>query len=249
VLPLSRLIPVLVMSFAILSGGALAAGDKALRVAVLENSPPMAYRDTHGELTGFSIGIMRALCEEMRASCEYHVTTLDEVVDALAAGFYDIAAVSLLETPERRVRVLFAKPYFRSISLWFARPGVLPGQSGTRVAVVHGSAQERYVLAHAWSSVGVRTNGELAEPLRAGLAQAAVVPMSSAINLMKLPEFRELGLISTVMPDPELGGDASFAIAPARPELKEQMDAALERIKRNGTYDRINSLFLPFRIN
>jgi ABC-type amino acid transport substrate-binding protein len=252
--PLSHLLAVFVISFAILSGGVLAAGvpqagNRPLRVAVLENSPPMAYRDARGELTGFSIGIMRALCEEMRASCEYHVTTLDEVVDALAAGFYDIAAVSLLETPERRAKVLFAKPYFRSISLWFARPGVLPGQPGMRVAVVHGSAQERYVQARGWELLAVRTNGELAEPLRAGLAQAAVVPMSSAINLMKLPEFRELGLSSTVMPDPELGGDASFAIAPARPDLKEQMDAALERIKRNGTYDRVNSLFLPFRIN
>jgi ABC-type amino acid transport substrate-binding protein len=31
--------------------------------------------------------------------------------------------------------------------------------------------------------------------------------------------------------------------------LKEQIDAALDRIKRNGTYDRINSRFLPFRVN
>jgi len=249
VLPLSRLFLVVLFCSALLPGGARAAGDKALRVAVLENSPPMAFRDARGELTGFSIGIMRALCEEMRVSCEYHVTTLDEVVDATAAGTYDIAAVSLLDTPERRSRVLFAKPYFRSISLWFARPGITPGQSGVRVAVVHGSAQERYVRGRGWDSLGVRTNGELGEPLRNGTAQAAIIPMSSALNLMKKPEFRELGLLSTVMPEPELGGDASFAIAPGRPELKEQMDAALDRIKRNGTYDRVNSLFLPFRVN
>lgn len=46
----------------------------------------------------------------------------------------------------------------------------------------------------------------------------------------------------------ELSG-FSLGIAPRRPELKEQIDAALERIKRNGTYDRINSQFLPFRVN
>jgi ABC-type amino acid transport substrate-binding protein len=66
---------------------------------------------------------------------------------------------------------------------------------------------------------------------------------------MKKPEFQQLELKSSVMNEAELSGDASFGISPRRPELKEQIDAALERIKRNGTYDRINSQFLPFRVN
>jgi len=246
---LTRLFFAFLLSAMALPGVGRAAGERVLRVAVLENSPPMAYRDAKGGLTGFSIAIMGLLCEEMRVSCEYHVTTLDDIVDAVAAGEYDVAAVSLLDTPERRAKLLFAKPYFRSLSLWFAKPGLQPGQSGFRIAVVHGSAQERFVRARGWDLVGVRTNGELAEPIRAGLAQAAIIPMSSALNLMKMPEFRDLGLVSTVMHESELGGDASFGISPARPELKEQIDAALERIKRNGAYDRVNSKFLPFRIN
>ncbi len=224
-----------------------AAGDKAVRVAMLENSPPMAYRDSKGELTGFSVMIMHALCEEMR--CAYQVTTLDRVLDEVAAGEVDIGAASLLETPERRARVIFAKPYFRSISLWFAKNGVLPGQAGVRVAVVRGSAQERFVRGKGWEMVPVKTNGDLAEPLAAGIAQAAIIPMSTGLGLMNRPDFRQLGLSSTVMNEAELGGDVSFIISPRSPELKEQMDAALDRIKRNGTYDRINSQFLPFRVN
>lgn len=231
------------------AGYAPAADNVPLRVAVLENSPPMAYRDAQGALTGFSVEIIRALCEEMRVTCAYQLTTLDSVLDDVASGNVDIAAVSLLDTPERRARVIFAKPYFRSMSLWFARPGVVPGAPGIRVAVVRGSAQERFARQQNWDLVGVRTNGELAEPLQAGIAQAAIIPMSTALGLMKAPEFRQLGLNSTVMSEAELGGDASFGISPRRPELKEQIDAALERIKRNGTYDRINSRFLPFRIN
>lgn len=232
-----------------LFSAAYAANGKALRVAVLENAPPMAYRDANGTLTGFSVEIMRALCEEMRVTCAYQVTTLDNVVDELAAGDIDIAAVSLLETPERRSRILFAKPYFRSLSLWFAPPNVIPGQAGVRVAVLRGSAQERFVRKWGWEHVGVRTNGELVEPLKAGVAQAAIVPMSTGLGLMQRPDFRQLGLVSTVMNEPELGGDAAFGISPRRPELKAQIDAALERIKRNGKYDHVNSKFLPFRVN
>ena len=230
---------------------AATAGDERtiVRVAVLDNSPPMAFRDAQGELTGFSVAMIRILCEEMKINCVLQATSIERVLDQVAAGEVDIGAVSLLETPERRARVIFAKPYFRSISLWFAKPGVLPTQSGVRVAVVHGSAQERYALGKAWNVVTVHSNGDLGEPLVAGKAQAAIIPMATGLSLMKRPDFSNLGLVTTVMNEPELTGDTSFIISPRFPELKAQMDMALDRIKRNGVYDRINSQFLPFRVN
>ncbi len=225
------------------------AAAPALRILVLESAPPMSFRDADGRLTGFSIEIARALCAEMRARCDFEVTTLSQVLDLLSGGAGDIAAVSLLDTPERRQRILFAQPYFRSRTLWFARPGVQPGQAGIRVAVVRGSAQDRYALAHGWETVGVPTNGELGEPVLAGIAQAALIPMATSLALQRQPRFRALGLQSMVMNAPDLTGDAAFGISPLRPDLKPKIDAALERIKRNGVYDRINSQFLPFRVN
>ena len=228
--------------------GMACAESLVLRVAVLDNSPPMSFRDGAGKLTGFSAEIIRAVCEEMQARCELQVTMLDRVIESLALDETDIAAVSLLDTPERRRKVLFAKPYFRSLSLWFASAGIQPGHPGIRVAVVKGSAQERYAILQNWQVVGVPTNGQLAEPLLAGVAQALIAPMSTALNLQKNSSFQQLKLESTVMQAPELTGHASFAINPRQPELKLAVDEALERIKRNGVYDRINSQFLPFRI-
>ena len=229
--------------------GAGWAQTPALRVAVLENSPPMSFRDSSGKLTGFSAEVIRAVCEEMLARCELQVTTLDRVIDVLVQDEVDIAAVSLLDTPERRSRILLAKPYFRSLSLWFAQPGVQPGSPDVRVAVVRGSAQERYALKQGWPVVGAPTNGELGDPLIAGVAQAAVIPMSTALNLQKNPAFKQLGMVSSVMPVAELTGEASFGINPKRPDLKKAVDEALDKIKSNGVYDRINSQFLPFRGN
>lgn len=231
------------------AGAVIATPAAELRVAVLENAPPMAFRAADGRLTGFTIEIARALCAEIKAACKFQPTTLNVALDDLAAGEIDIAAISLLETPERRARFLFAKPYFRSMTLWFARDGVLPGQRGVRVAVLSGSAQERFARARSWDTVAVRTNGELVEPLRAGVAQAALIPMGTGIGLMQNEQFRALGLVKKVMQEPELAGDVAFGISPRRPELKEPLDAALDRIKRNGTYDRINSQFLPLRVD
>jgi len=247
-LPRLRLAVTSIIAALGLSGAAACAAEQVLKVGVLDSSPPMSYRMADGQLTGFSIEIARALCDEMRVRCDFQVTTIERVVDSVASGEFDIGAVSLLDTPERRARILLAQPHFRSISLWFAKPGVMPGERGLRVAVVKGSAQEAYVRKQGWDMVAVPTNRELGLPLIAGVAQAAIVPMTTSLNLMNDQEFRNLGLSSTVMKVPELLGNASFGINPRRPELKESVDNALEHIKRNGTYDRINSQFLPFRI-
>jgi len=249
ILRLRKLLAGLVASLCLAMGMAAHAADQPLKVAVLENSPPMSFHDDNGRLTGFSIEIARALCEEMQVQCEFHVILLGRLLDALAGGEFDIAAVSLLDTPERRQRILLAQPYFRSITLWFAKPGVEPGTPGLRVAVVKGSAQESYARKQGWETVAVQTNGELGAPLIAGVAQAAIVPMNTSLHLQKNADFQRLGLASTVMKVPELLGNASFGINPQRPELKVAVDDALERIKRNGVYERINTQFLPFRVH
>lgn len=226
-----------------------AAEAQHLRVAVLEDVPPMSYRRSDGVLTGFSVAIMRAVCDEMRFVCTFEPITLDRVIGVLVDGHFDVAAVSLLSTPERQRQIIFAKPHFRSVSLWFARPGVQPGQAGIRVAVLRDSAQALFAVKKGWETVTVQRSADLIEPLRVGLAQAAIIPMSTAMGLMKRDDFQGLALTQTVMEEAELGGDVSFGISPHRPDLKPRIDVALDRIKRNGVYDRINSQFLPFRVN
>ena len=225
------------------------ADEPTLRVVVLDDAPPLSFRDQSGQLTGFNVEIVRALCREMRANCIFDVTTQAAVVDTVAQGKADIAGVGLQETVERRGKLIFAKPHYRSLSLWLARRGVLPGQPGLRVAVVGGSVQQDYARRQGWAMQEVSTHGELGSPLLDGRAQAAMMPMISALNLQKSDLFRRLDLVPTVMRVPALGGDVAFGISPRRPELKEEINAALDRIKRNGTYDRINSRFLPFRVS
>ncbi|MFD0666262.1 substrate-binding periplasmic protein [Ramlibacter sp. MAHUQ-53] len=225
------------------------ATDRPLRVAVLDSSVPMSYRDAKGELTGFTIGIIRAVCEELRATCTYKVITLDKVIDGLLADEFDIAAIGLLDTPERRAKVLLSKPFFRSRSIWFTKRGVRPGAPGARVAVVAGSAQEAYVRSRGWVVEPLRSNDQVAQVLQADLADAGLVPMPTAIALIQQPGFEKLGLMSQALDAPGLGGDACFAISPRQPELKVRVDAALDRIRRDGRHDKINSQFLPFRID
>lgn len=95
----------------------------------------------------------------------------------------------------------------------------------------------------------LKANGDLLAAIVSGEAQAALAPMPTVLGMMQQPGFGALQLRPVVMGAPELGGNVSYAIAPQRPELKTQLDAALDRVKRDGRYDRLNSEFLPFRID
>lgn len=226
-----------------------AAGAAPLRVAVLDDAPPLGYRDAAGKLAGFSVSLMQALCAEMAAQCEFSPVKLEHLVDDLASGHFDVAAVGLLSTPERRRKIVFTKPVYRSLTLLFTRAGSKPGDRAVRISTFKGSAQERYIMDRGWHLIGAQTDEEMVEQLRAGVAQACVVPLMTGLNLQKNSNFLRLGLKPAVLQAAELESNASFAIAPQKGELKAALDKALENIKRNGVYDRINSIFLPFRVD
>ena len=113
-----------------------------LRVLVPTDAAPMAYHDETGRLTGFSVEVVRALCAEIRATCQFDVTNQDEFLDRLQQGRADLAASGVFEMPELRGKLPQANPYYRSLSLWLAGQDVPPGRAGLRVAVVQGSIQE-----------------------------------------------------------------------------------------------------------
>jgi len=125
----------------------------------------------------------------------------------------------------------------------------LPEQTGVRVAVVQGSAQARFAAQRQWQRVEVLSNADLAMLLRQGKADGMLAPMMSVIGLMKDPNLQTLDLSVQPRREPELTGAASFGITPLKPELKTQVDAALERLERDGVYDRINSQYLSIRVN
>lgn len=220
-----------------------------LKVAVLDDAPPLAYRDASGKLTGFSVALMQALCAEMAEQCVFEAVKLEHLVDDLAAGHFDVAAVGLIATPERRRKVVFTQPVYRSLTLFFARPGLRPEMKKVRVSTFKGSAQENYIRGQGWDSIGAQTDEQMIEQLQAGVAQACVVPLMTGLSLQKNSQFLRLGLKYEVLRAAELESNASFAIAPQKAGLKPALDKALENIKRNGVFDRINSLYLPLRID
>ena len=227
------------------STGAVA---EPLRVAIIGNVAPLSYVDDKGKPSGFAVELANAICDTIGAECSYHVVPLDRVIDALASHEYDFASVNLLVTPERQRKVIFSKAFYRSVSVWLARPSVTPGSKGITVGAVGGSAQARYVELQGWKLHPVGTHLDLPAALSSGKVDAALIPMASSVLLMQHESTSRLGLQTIVISDPSVSGDVALSIAPQRADLRPRIDAAIDRIKADGRFDRINSKYLPFRL-
>ncbi len=220
-----------------------------IKVGVFDDAPPLSYRDDKGRLTGFTVAIAEALCGELKLRCELKVVRLETVIDDLAAGQIDVAAVGLLNTPERGKRIAFTKPVYRSTTLWFARPGIRLEDPGVRIAVFKGSAQERFAQSRRWHTVGAIADTDIIDQLSSGVAQAGIAPLMSSFNLFRNPKFLKLGLSTQIFTTPELDTQACFGLNPRQTALKDALDQGLDIIKRNGVFDRINSQYLTLRVD
>ena len=140
------------------------------------------------------------------------------------------------------------KPYYRSLSVWVAPAFLQPGTPNTAVAVVRGSLQEKYAQAQEWRIVSVTNHNDIPALLASGAAQAVVTPMATALSLMRDKALMHVRLEHEILSDPLLSGDVCISIDPKRPELVDQINAAINQIKRDGRFDKINSKFLPLKL-
>jgi len=239
----------LLLGLALLAcGGRASAETSPLRVAIIGGVPPLSYVDERGKATGFAVELAQALCETIGERCTMHVVRLDEAVDALAAGKYDFASINMLATAERRAKIMFSKPFYHSVSVFLAKPGVSPEPASGAVAAVRGSAQARYLERQGWKTHLVETHRDIPQAIANQHASAVVVPMTTSLILSGYADFQALGLQATVLDVPELGGDVCLGISPGRTDLQPRLDAAIDRIKRDGRFDRINTKYLPVRL-
>jgi len=239
----------LFFAFCLLLAALGARAAEPLRVAVVGNAIPMSYVGDNGQLTGFNVELARALCETLEVRCEFKLHQLNEVVEVVAKGQVDFAVVSLLVTPERRSKVLFTKPVYRSLSVWLSRQPFPAAALPTRpVAVVQGSVQQAYGLARQWPMEVLNTHTELFDALTSGQVQAALLPMTTGMNVIRDGRFGSTGLAYQLIGEPALSGEVAISVSPKLPRLLEQLNQGLDKLKRNGRFDRINTEFLPFRL-
>lgn len=136
------LISIVLLSF--LSTTAVAQSN-VVRMGTEGYYPPFNFFDSSGKVKGFDIDIGNALCDKMKAKCEWVTTDWDGIIPALNSNKFDTIIASMAITAKRGEIVNFSSPYYfntarfialKSLNLKQAKPKDMKGliigtQSGT----------------------------------------------------------------------------------------------------------------------
>lgn len=230
-----------------------------IRFATEGAYPPFNFLDAGNELQGFEIDVAKAVCAELGARCSFALDDWDSLIPDLKASKFDVIVASLEITEERRQRIAFSRPYYRTPAVFmgrtdFAGSDVSPtGAKGLRLGAMENTVYAAYLEDHyrAGSTVQAYANQDEAS-LDLALGRIDLV-LGDKIALAEwLKRGREASccrFIADAPRDPEAFGDGyGFGLRPGDAALKRSLDDAILAIQANGAYDAIREKYFPFDV-
>lgn len=248
---------VLMASAAILTMNSAIAGAQELKLTIASEGayPPFNNLTSDGRLEGFDIDIAKALCEEMKASCEFVVQDWDGMIPALQAGKFDAIMASMSITEERKEKVAFSNKYYQTPAAIIAPKdtdikgvtkedlaGKTVGAQGSTTHLIH--AEKTYTDSTVKS---YPTAQEYQLDLVNGRIDAADDDIIVHQQFLETPEGECCKIVGTIKTIPELHGEGiGVALRKEDTALKAKFDAAIDAIRANGKYKEVNDKYFTF---
>lgn len=219
--------------------------------------PPFNLIDKNGELAGFDIEIGNALCEAMKADCEWVTSDWDGIIPALLAKKFDTIIASMSITNERKEKVAFTDKYYTT-PVRFARAkgtdfeisekaleGKIVGVQGSTVA-------ENFLRGRFGEIVEVRTYGTQDEAnldLLSGRVDLLLADSFVLGEFLKSESGQQVEFVGPGFTDKKyLGEGIGIAVRKEDTALLEKLNQAIKQIRADGTYARINAKYFDFDV-
>lgn len=203
--------------------------------------PPFISMDGE-QPQGFEYDLLLAICEKLDLELNFLAPQkFDTLCASIAAGGkMDLAVSSITITEDRRKEVDFCDPYFdsnQSITVLKSKGYTAASElDGKDVAAQSGTTGEAWVKENLTSAKVVPFDDQSSAfvALQAGKVEAVVIDLPVAVDMIKnaYPDCELLEEIPT-------GEQYGFAVSYDNPGLKDAVNAALEELRADGTYDKI----------
>ena len=237
----------------VLASGSAVAADGNLRIGIEAAYPPFSFKTAEGELAGFDYDIGNALCAQMQVKCQWIEQEYDGLIPSLKVRKIDAALSSITITEERRRSVDFTHKYYFTPGRLVMKEGAQLDDSfsqlaGKRIGVQRGATADRFasaVLAKAGAEVvrytsqdeiyldlvAGRLDATFADsiPLQTGFLDTRAARATPSSGRSSGPEILRRGRW-----DRGAQGDA---------ELVGKLNAAIDAIRADGTYKRIEGKY------
>ncbi|MEM5435515.1 transporter substrate-binding domain-containing protein [Paraburkholderia diazotrophica] len=228
----------LTVALAGFSVSATAQTPAVLHVATDATFAPMEFTE-NGARTGFDIDIMNALAKAMGTRVEWTDIDFKGLVPGLIAHRFDAAISGIYITPERAQVVDFTEPYFSGGLVALVKDGspvkTAADLNGRKVSVQVGTKSVNFLRDNypQVTRVEVEKNQEMFDLVGIGRTDAAVTGKPAAYQFARTRAgFRVL--------DKQLTTEAyGIAMRKDEPQLRAALNAALQKIRADGTYAAI----------
>jgi arginine/ornithine transport system substrate-binding protein len=239
--------------------GALGAmAGKDVKIATEGAYPPFNFVDTGGKLQGFDVDIANALCEKMQAKCEVVAQAWDGIIPGLLEKKYDAIVASMSITEERKQKVDFTGKYYQTPAKFVAKKGAgldisKDGLKGKTIGVQVSTIHENFVRDNFGDVATIKTydtqeNANL--DLAAGRLDA-ILADSVALDegFLKTDAGKDFEFVGPDFTDKKWFGEgAGIAVRKDDPQLRDALNAAIDAIRQDGTYKKLNDKYFKFDI-
>ena len=209
--------------------------------------PPFNEKNEKGELIGFDLDIARALCAKMAADCSYVAQDWDGIIPALNAKKYDAIVASMSITDERMKKVDFTDPYYANFLAYIAKKGSgvktdMDGIKGKVIGAQRATVSAQYLEDNLRDVVKIKlydTQTAGYSDLKTGRLDAMLSDIYPALQWINDPANSDYDLTGDRI---DIDDRIGIAVRKGDP-LREKLNAALDQIIQDGTYEQISKKY------
>lgn len=240
-----------------LSVGAANADMMKIKIGTEGAYPPFNNLEADGSLVGFDIDIAKALCEEMKAECEFVTQDWDGIIPALLAGKFDAIIASMSITDERKEQVDFTNKYYntppaiavpKDSAITEATDAALAGKAlGAQSSTTHSNYAEEKLGSSELKLYP--TPDEYKLDIASGRIDAVIDDVVVLSDWLKTEDGACCKILGVLPIDPVINGEgAGIAIRKGEDDLREKFNAAIIAIRESGKYKEINDSYFTFDV-
>lgn len=232
----------------------LAAAEMKVGFAA-ENYAPFTEKGADGNWKGWEVEIKDALCAAMNEKCTVVEIAWDGIIPALTSKKMDVIIASMSITDERKKTIDFSDKYYQTPAVIVAPksssvssdPASVKGKIvGVQVSTIHANYVEKHFKDS--ESKTYNTFDEHNQDLFAGRVDAVVgdsLAMQPFLTSDAGKDFEIKGQLNDVE---VFGLGVGVGLRKEDTELKAKINAAIAKIRADGTYDKISKKYFDFDI-
>jgi polar amino acid transport system substrate-binding protein len=230
---------------------------KTVRIGTEGAYPPFNNLNAKGELEGFEIDYVNALCDKMQIKCTWVAQDWDGIIPALLAGKYDLIAAGMNATDERKKRVDFTAVYTRTPISFIApksaasndfSPAALKGKTvGAQGSTIHANYLEKN---YKDSQIKLYPTQEEANLDMANGRLDAIVADKLALNDFITGKGKDCcKFLGDIKRDPAIHGPGvGMAVRKEDTALRDMLSKAIEESLKDGTHKKIADKYFTVSI-